>query len=613
VKKVFSVLLVFLLVQVVLPAGISGWDAPAMAAPGIVKIAAGANHSLALFSDGSLYAWGDNTYGQVGDGSVTNATTPQPIGTGFTDIAAGDYHSLAVKGGVLYSWGYNGDGQLCDGTTIDRRAPWPVAAATGITAIAAGGRHTLALRGTTLWACGKNDYGQLGDKSFADKKSPVQVATMTTGVTAIAAGGYHSLALKGNVLWAWGRNTYGQLGDGSRTHSNEPLKIGAGYNAIAAGGYHSLALMGGALYAWGYNGNGQLGDGKTVAALLPKQIVAAGCNVIAAGEYHSLGLRGNSLYGWGYNRYGQVCDGTNIDQNQPAPIVGTGYTAIAAGSGHTLVLKGGILYAVGLNTSGQLGDGTKISKFALTEVKFPKTTIDITYHSNDPLSPASWTDTIPIGPYTVATNTFVRKGFTFVEWNTKPGGGAATAVSEKQYFAKLTSNYDLYAQWTAVPPPAATVTITYYSNDPANLFTTVTIKKGDPHTALDSNTFTRAGFTFVEWNTQPGGGGTKVTAKQLFPSVNSDQALYAQWTPVPAGPTVTITYKANYAGAVPAEKIVSTTKGAPYQILKNTFFAGPVGKSFKGWNAKADGSGNWFAELSNVVPNANHILYAIWK
>ena len=111
-KKIFSALLVFLLVLGILPAGINGWDAPAMAAPGIVQIAAGGYHSLALFSDGSLYAWGDNEYGQLGDGTNTNRNIPVMIGTGFTAISAGDSHSLALKGNVLYAWGNNNSGEL---------------------------------------------------------------------------------------------------------------------------------------------------------------------------------------------------------------------------------------------------------------------------------------------------------------------------------------------------------------------------------------------------------------------------------------------------------------------------------------------------------------------
>ena len=304
-----------------------------------------------MLSDGSLYTWGANKEGQLGDGTNTNKNTPVKIGTGYTAIAAGWFHSLALKGNALYAWGDNKYGQLGDGKNINQNTP--VQIGTGYTVIAAGVEHSLALKGNTLYAWGRNLNGQLGDGSNINKNSPLQVGT---GFTSIAAGSGHSLALKGNALYAWGCNTVGELGDGTNINKNTPIMIGTGYTAITAKVFHSLALRGNALYAWGSNFHGQLGNGTNTDRNMPTQI-GTGYTAIATGAHYSIALKGNTLYAWGHNFYGQLGDGTYTNKNAPVQI-GTGYTAIAAGGEHFLALKGNTLYTWGSNQFGQLGDAT---------------------------------------------------------------------------------------------------------------------------------------------------------------------------------------------------------------------------------------------------------------
>jgi uncharacterized protein YjdB len=369
VKKILCASLIFVFMLAVLPEGIGGWNAPAIAAgTNLIKIEAGWFHSVALCSDGSLYAWGDNRYGQVGDGtggylSNYDRYIPVLIGTGFTDIAAGGFHSLALKGTTLYAWGNNWNGQLGDGTRSFKKAP--VKIGTGFTAIAAGEYYSLALKGNTLYAWGQNNYNQLGDRTKTDRIKPKKIGT---GYTAIVVGFNHSYALKGNTLFAWGNNTLGELGDGTHTQRNTPIKISTGFTAIAAGYYHSLALKGNTLYTWGYNCYSQLGDGTLTDRNTPVQI-GIGYNAIAAGGHHSLALKGNSLFTWGYNYNGELGDGTNTNRNTPMQIE-TGYTAITAGYAHSFAFKENAIYAWGYNAYGQLGDGTNINRNTPTRLTF---------------------------------------------------------------------------------------------------------------------------------------------------------------------------------------------------------------------------------------------------
>jgi len=343
--------------------GIGEYAAQA-ATPRIIRIAAGGASSYALFSDGRLYAWGHNYYGQLGDGYTENRNTPTLIGTGYTAISAGKFYTLALKGSGLYTWGENNYGQLGDGTTTRRYTPTLIG--TGYTAIAAGYGHSLALKGSALYAWGNNDYGQLGDGTTTNRYTPTLIGT---GYTAIAAGERFSLALKGSVLYTWGLNTVGQLGDGT-PNRNTPTLIGTGYTTITAGSDHSFALKGSALYAWGWNVYAQLGNGTSGSYETTPQPIGTGYKAIISDSYHSLALKGSALYAWGRNNYGQLGDDTI--QGKLTPImIGTGYTAIAAGDNHSLALKGSVLYAWGYNWYRQLGDGTGIDRKKPTRVTFP--------------------------------------------------------------------------------------------------------------------------------------------------------------------------------------------------------------------------------------------------
>jgi alpha-tubulin suppressor-like RCC1 family protein len=265
----------------------------------------GNGHSLAVKTDGTVWAWGYNGYGQLGDNTTVNKTTPVQVGlSGVTNVAAGAFHSLAVKtDGTVWAWGYNYYGQLGNNTTVQKNAPVKVLGGlSDVTAVAAGQYHSLAVKTDgTVWAWGYNYYGALGDNTTVAKSTPVQVSGLSN-VTAVAAGDSHSLAVKRDgTVWAWGYNGQGQLGNNSTAQKIVPVQVSglSDVTAVAAGLYHSLAVKrDGTVWAWGYNGYGQLGNNTTASTSTPVQVQGLGtATLIAAGGYHSLffGARRESI------------------------------------------------------------------------------------------------------------------------------------------------------------------------------------------------------------------------------------------------------------------------------------------------------------------------------
>ena len=348
-------------------------------------ISAGGNHSLALKSDGTVWAWGYNGYGQLGIGTTTESHVPVQVTsiTGVIAIAAGGNHSLALRGdGTVWAWGYNADGQLGNGTTTISLSPVLISSLSDITAIAAGGNHSLALNiSTGLKAWGYNASGQLGDGTVTRRLTPVDVSTLTSGVTAVAAGESHSLALiSGGGVKAWGLNGNGQLGNGTTTNSTTCVNVTgltSDVSAIAAGGYHSLALVAstGGIKAWGLNTSGQLGNGFTTNSTTAVDVTGLTSDVsaIAAGGYHSLALVTSTggIKAWGLNGNGQLGNSTTTNSSTSVDVTGltSDMAAIAAGGYHSLALtSSNSVKAWGLNTNGQLGNGSIISSSTAVDV-----------------------------------------------------------------------------------------------------------------------------------------------------------------------------------------------------------------------------------------------------
>ena len=274
---------------------------------GASAIASGAFHGLALRADKTIAAWGSNAGGQLGSG-VDNNSERYPVsvaGLGnVVAIAAGDYHSLALRSdGTVWAWGLNIDGQAGAGTATSRYlSPVQVVGVggngflTGVTAIAAGSRHNLAVRvDGSVVAWGANGSRQLGDSTTTNRLFPVVVSTLTSGILSVAGGGAHSYALRTDAtVVAWGDNAFGQLGDGSFVNRTTPVAVSGltQIGRIASGANHGLAIKaGGQLYTWGNNANSQLGDGGLANRGIPFAVVIP-VNVVsvAAGGRHSTAI-----------------------------------------------------------------------------------------------------------------------------------------------------------------------------------------------------------------------------------------------------------------------------------------------------------------------------------
>jgi alpha-tubulin suppressor-like RCC1 family protein len=425
----------------------------------VTTIATGANFTLFLLGDGSLWGMGVNgngelglnRNGQLGVGGTEEFLTPKlVVDSGVTAMAAGAAYSLfLLSGGSLWGLGQNSAGQLGDGTLTDQHTPEMILPS-GVTAIAAGDQHSLFIKKhttgftqfTELWAMGYNQQGQLGNGTFNSTDVPVKIESYANPgaigsypVTAISVGFHHSLFLKSDgSLWGMGYNGDGELGDGTTNNAVSPEQIVAsGVTAIAAGSSHSLFLKNdGSLWAMGSDSAGQLGDGSFTADYLPEQIVTSGVTAIAARANQSFFLKSDgSLWAMGYNLSGQLGDGTvgtypYYGVNVPEQIVPNGVTAIAAGYTFSLFLKsGGTMWAMGDNSDGQIGSSSSPS--------YPGDFNDVPVQVN-PYPPTLAITTVggqPVVVYPMAGTNYLLEMTTSLSspnWVTASGGTPAIAV-----------------------------------------------------------------------------------------------------------------------------------------------------------------------------------------
>jgi alpha-tubulin suppressor-like RCC1 family protein len=332
----------------------------------IQQMACAKNNSMVLLSDGSVWVTGNNTYGQMGNGTMQDRSgwfSVMPSGSDVVQVVAGGYHALALKAdGSVWATGHNEQGQMGDGTMTNKKT-WTcvLAAGTDIIQVAAGTFYSLALKSDgSVWATGHNEQGQLGDGTTTGHSNWKSV--IPARVVQVAASFGHSLALKSDgSLWATGQNEWGQLGNGKTTKKSTWISVmSSGVTQVAVGEYHSLALKSdGAVWAVGNNQAGQIGDWTTMNKSTWTSVIPSGVTQVAAGRWHSLALKSDgSVWATGDNEDGQLGDGTITHSNDWKSVMaaGSGVIRLAAGAYHSLALKSdGTLWKTGTNKFGQLG------------------------------------------------------------------------------------------------------------------------------------------------------------------------------------------------------------------------------------------------------------------
>ncbi|MBF0371221.1 MAG: RCC1 repeat- and reductase domain-containing protein [Magnetococcales bacterium] len=393
-NRSLATLTVILLLPLLLQSGFV-WEAHATPP----KISARTYHTLALKMDGTVWGWGYNATGQLGNGVGEYSAIPVPIAEleDMIAVAAGNTHSLAVKSdGTVWAWGSNVKGQLGNGEAGDglqESTPVEVPGLTDVVAVGAGYEFSVALKGDgTVWSWGYNNYGQLGNGTTDDSTTPVQVLDLTQ-VRSLSLGGAHVVSLKTDgSVWAWGANYRGQLGDGTLTDRYTPIQVDLDHMAaVTTDGPHSASLgRDGSVFAWGYNYYGQLGDGTTDDNPSPVQALITDSTGIASGKAHTLVLKNDStVWAWGGNYRGQLGDGSTDSSTLPVrvknlvnikEIDATNYFSVAVKSDGTVWTWGG-------NDLGMLGDGT-------TEDQ--STPVQVTNWDGEPFSVLENVDTVII-------------------------------------------------------------------------------------------------------------------------------------------------------------------------------------------------------------------------
>ncbi len=348
--------------------------------------ARGGSHTCGVVDDGSVRCWGRNDSGQLGNGTITDTESPTPVEvvgiSNAASVATAFSHSCArLEDGTVKCWGNNSGGQLGDGTTDNRLTPVTVVGINNAVSLTASFFHTCARRSTGTISCwGANSNGQLGDGTTVDRLTPVQVSGISNA-TAVSAGASHTCAELTGKIQCWGSNLNGELGNNTTASSSTPQDVqfsvfrestSAG---VAASGRSTCSLqIDRTVTCWGSNSDGQLGDGSRSPRLLPGDKISdvSTAILIAASSVQACAmLVDKTALCWGRNDDGQLGDGSKTDRLSPVPVAGiTSAASVTVGNFHgCALLTDGTIRCWGKNDKGQLGDGTTTNSTVPITVK----------------------------------------------------------------------------------------------------------------------------------------------------------------------------------------------------------------------------------------------------
>jgi alpha-tubulin suppressor-like RCC1 family protein len=320
------------------------------------QVAGGRYNLLAIKTDGTLWGWGWNFNGSLGINNTTYPCTPVTTfagGTNWKQVSGGYRHTAAIKtDGTLWTWGSNGSGQLGDNTTTQRLTPVTTfSGGTNWKQVSCGGYHTSAIKTDgTLWIWGESGYGRLGgNDNFPSRPTPVTTFAGGTNWKQVSATLNHTTAIKTDgTLWTWGRNRYGELGindSGTGNVRYTPVTTFAGgtnwKQVVGSGNEFSAAIKtDGTLWVWGYGSTGALGTNDPIQRNTPVTTFAGGTNwkQVTCGSSHTAAIKTDgTLWTWGYNAYGNLGNNTVVGRSTPVTTFagGTNWKQVAGGGDHT--------------------------------------------------------------------------------------------------------------------------------------------------------------------------------------------------------------------------------------------------------------------------------------
>jgi alpha-tubulin suppressor-like RCC1 family protein len=369
------------MLAVVMSAAVTTAPAVARQSGPVRQVTAGGYHACEIIG-ARTYCWGDNSWGQLGDGTKANQWTAVPVraphGVAFTQLTAGFDHTCGISGTRAYCWGNSGTSEF-PATPVPVRAPRGVV----FTQLTAGHDYTCGIGGGRAYCWGQNIWGQLGNGDTTDQRTPVPVrAPQGVRFTQLTAGNHHACGIGGGRAYCWGNGDGGELGDGGTANQTAAVPVraprGVVFTRLAAGDGYTCGIGGAGTYCWGSGGHGQLGDGGTANRTTPVPVRApqgVRFTQITAGFTHACGISGTGAYCWGEGADGKLGNGGTADRRTPVPVrapQGVRFTQITAGYSHTCGTSGVKTWCWGYGNLGELGNASTATRTTPVEVQFAR-------------------------------------------------------------------------------------------------------------------------------------------------------------------------------------------------------------------------------------------------